>query len=692
MSFRNTTKMELSDFLAIIAASVAISGTLAMLLAEIGFYSWFGWATLTISISLFLLIRNGSWRRFPRIQTPSLRNSVLLSLVIIIAALEFLRPFENVIGGVDTGIYFNTAVQIALHGSVVVHDPIMASLNQTSFSSLYDIPYGGWGFYGVQVEGFYIGNPSNGTVVPQFFYLLPSLMAAFYYAGGPMMALYFTPIVGLLSIIVVYAIVCRMCGSIIAAFSSVLLSLNFAQIYFSRSAFSDVLLQFLFFIAILACSKMFGGEHADFYASVFGLALGGMIVTRLEGWVGAIVLLLIVTLTFRHRILGKRFRPFLILVTSYGILVALSTWFLWKIYVHDLAVDAGVVGLMSRFGLGTGAQVELIVIGFALAIPLTLLAGLLMVPLLSSIVQRFPVPYPAKPSAMPLILLMTTVIYGHFALLSRGLTTSLRDLVQLSWYVGGFPGIAAGVIGLVIAKDRKRNSPLVILFFTFLIFYIFGSILAGVRGVILISPTHPWWARRFVAVVIPGLAIGVGVLSRELSRLRMRKLKIGLPIAIAFSLIILILTAQHLPLIQGYVEYDHVIPQIQQIASQLPTDSLILFQAGGYGEWIAPPLRFLYGMNPTPFRQIDNEVIKAVDLWLSKGRHVFILQGPGDQPDYLSRIACAFTVSRGTSFDIGFVTLSGPIGDFPTDIGTNQIRYLLYELSSSPIQSCTAIT
>jgi len=691
-------KVGLSDLTGIMTSSVVISGTIAMLLAELEIYSWFRWAALVISVSVLLLTRNGSWRRFPRVRRPSLRDSILFCLAIVIAAWELLRPFEDVIGGEDTGVYFNTAVQIALRGSVLVHDPVMASLNQTTFSSLYYPTFGGWGFYGCQHMGFYIDDPSKGLVVPQFFYLLPSLMAAFYSVDGPTTMLYFTPILSLLSIMAIYVIVRRINGSLVAALSTTLLSLNFAQIYFSRAPFSDDLLQLLFLVAILAYSKMWGGEHFRFYASVFGLTVGGLIITKLEGWMGALVLLLVVTFTFRHQVLSQRFRLLLILVTCYGILSALSTWFFWRIYVHDVALM-----LVSRIGLGKLAQFDFISVGLALAIPMTLLAGLSIPSLLSRIAQHLPKLVSGNPfrtsvtrlRAIVLVLLMTAVFYGYFVWPSGGITEGSWNLVKLGWYVGGFPGLAAGLIGLAIiaSKDWKRNKALVSLFVVYFVFYMLGGIYVdNVLSPVLFSARHPWWARRFVAIVIPTIAIGIGELVRDISHLRVRKFKVGLPVALVVCLVILVLTAQHLPLIQGYIEYKQVTQEIQFVASQFPSDSMILYHDGGYGEWIAVPLRFMYGMNPIPFREVNDEVTRVIDLWLSRGKHVFLIQVPGDPLNYASELACAFTIRGVANIDIKFTTISGPVGYFPTGVTIGHIVYVICELSPSPSRSCTPMT
>jgi hypothetical protein len=670
-----------------------------MALAEVGVYSWLSWAAIISVFSVFLIWK-GSRGGFPELERTPVRDLLLLFLVIVISAWELHRPFESILGAQDTGVYFNTAVQIALHGTVVARDPVMASLNQTTFTSLY-YQKCLCGSYGSVQEGFYIYNPVEGLIVPQFFYLFPSLMAAFFTSNEPTTMLYFTPILSLLSIVTLYVIVREISGVLAAALSASLLGLNFAQIYFSRAPYSDILLQFLFLSAILAYLKIANGQHPRFYVVVFGLALGAMTITKLEGWLGAVALLCVVTLSFRDQILDRSFKPLAILLSFFGILSGLSTWFFWQDYVYDVAIDlrAG----MLRYGLGRVAEGGLFSLGMALAFPVILLTSLsLSSPISRKMLQRIPrgsIKIDDKVKlVIPLVLITVVLCYGYYLWPHGDITGSSWTLDKLGWYVGNFPGLAAGLIGLVLigSTQWKRTKAVVVLCLMFLVFYIAGTIYADIRVAVFFGPLQPWWVRRFVALVIPALTIGIGAIVSDISRIRIRTLRIGQPIGIGIALLILLLTAQHILLIQGYVEYDRVTQQVQLVASTMPSDSMILYprQCGSalnstVCEWIAAPLRFMYGMNPTPFSTMSGEVVRAANLWFAKGNHVYLLLAMADSPNYVSQFACGFVVSKVASFDINFVTISGPPGYFPTNPATLTVGYLLYELTPSQTQSCT---
>ena len=82
----------------------------------------------------------------------------------------------------------------------------------------------------------------------------------------------------------------------------------------------------------------------------------------------------------------------------------------------------------------------------------------------------------------------------------------------LTWYLSPF-GVAAGVAGLLVALvalGRTKRPPtaavagLVAVFMTMLLYLWTPNV----------TPDHPWAMRRFAAVAIPGLAIGVAVAGR----------------------------------------------------------------------------------------------------------------------------------------------------------------------------------
>jgi arginyl-tRNA--protein-N-Asp/Glu arginylyltransferase len=174
------------------------------------------------------------------------------------------------------------------------------------------------------------------------------------------------------------------------------------------------------------------------------------------------------------------------------------------------------------------------------------------------------------------------------------------------------------------------------------------------------------------------VAIGLGEFTRELSKLDFRQMKIGRPIAVAFFLVVLLLTAQHLPLIENYVEYRDALQQTETLALQFPANSVILYQVNDvYGELVAVPLRYMHGLNPIPFQQFDQNVMNAVSRWLADGFSVYLLHVPDNQT---SKFGKYFIVDKITTVTLKYEVLTGQYGFFPSGAVTLKIDYPIVEL------------
>ena len=157
-------------------------------------------------------------------------------------------------------------------------------------------------------------------------------------------------------------------------------------------------------------------------------------------------------------------------------------------------------------------------------------------------------------------------------------------------------------------------------------------------------------------------------------------MKIGKPLSIAFLVVVLILTAQHLPLIANYVEYKDALQQTDALALQFPANSVILYPANDvYAEWVAVPLRYEHGLNPIPVQRFDQHVIDAVNTWLAERLHVYLLHVPENQA---SQFSAHFAVQKVTTVTLSYVLLTGPYGFFPTRVATVMIAYPIIELKS----------
>ena len=108
--------------------------------------------------------------------------------------LFFLAPHETILGGQDSGVYFNTGANIALTGEIISTDPLVPVINQTAQDPKVGSIVISQFLSGVakqesrflfvrnyRLPGFFILNNlqglSTGEVVPSFFHLYPSYLA-----------------------------------------------------------------------------------------------------------------------------------------------------------------------------------------------------------------------------------------------------------------------------------------------------------------------------------------------------------------------------------------------------------------------------------------------------------------------------------------------------------------------------------
>ena len=83
---------------------------------------------------------------------------------------------EYVIGGRDPGVYLNEGIQIAQRGSLIVDDPLVASIPE-AYHRLF-FPIGGSPTrHGSRFMSFFIVDPDKGYVVGQFPHLYPVWVA-----------------------------------------------------------------------------------------------------------------------------------------------------------------------------------------------------------------------------------------------------------------------------------------------------------------------------------------------------------------------------------------------------------------------------------------------------------------------------------------------------------------------------------
>jgi len=235
-------------------------------------------------------------------------ENIIVILLIICSVLFFFHPYEWIAGARDPGVYVSTGVHIAKSGSIFIQDPLLAQMNTSIQEALYDVePANVYGFiswadtnFKFQFPGFFITNLDSGTITPQFLHVFPIWIAIFYSIFGLFGIFYVNPIFGVLSIISLYLVGKTLFSWKIGVLAGLILILNFAQIWYARYPFAEIMTQF-FILSGLMIFIQFSKSYNKYLAIMSGLLFGLAFLTKIE----SLVLLLPFFIYYAYKYLNK---------------------------------------------------------------------------------------------------------------------------------------------------------------------------------------------------------------------------------------------------------------------------------------------------------------------------------------------------------------------------------------------------
>lgn len=262
--------------------SVATTGWVAFVLAEIGWYSIELVLALQVVYALigsWWLAKTKTWSlRLPdfKINRRNLDGAAILAVLVLAVGLFCWRTHESMVGAQDSGTYYDTGINIAQTGSIMVNDPLLTTFDTQGngpFDNFTEGKLQSQLLQGLPGEAnrylfisfqrlpafFAIDNATGlhtGQEVPQFLHFYPVLIALAYSLFGIFGGFYLTPLLGVLGVFAVYATARRLLPeprqSWIAVLAALLLTLDPVQVWFVRETLTETTLQFLIFTAIYA--------------------------------------------------------------------------------------------------------------------------------------------------------------------------------------------------------------------------------------------------------------------------------------------------------------------------------------------------------------------------------------------------------------------------------------------------------
>ena len=630
----------LSLLFASLALGVAVTGWLALLLAELGWFS-IGllsglWLLLVLVLGVVAIrgrkegspsasIRVPEKPPSSRFNIPSWLQYPLLVVWLLAASWLFFRPHEYVTGAADAGVYVNLAANISNSGAILIDDPTLAELDPALYPAvlrpLPDREYASRVAPYYLLPGFYVPGSPAGQIIPQFYPLHAVWQAIAFSLGGVRAALLMTGLWGLLGGMAIYLVGRRIAGWEAAFLALTGLTINALQVWFARYPTTEPLTQFLLWSAVWSMMIWLQDEEpAPLWGFLAGLTLGELFLVRIDTY---FLLALPFVIWFYLRWSGRWRREHWWFYIPLGLLTFHSLLHaLWQSRPYFFSIFGYGVGLLRRNWTLVAAA---IIFGAAIILVLGVYRNQM------DRLKRWR--RPVVWAAVAAVILLAA--YGWFIRPNLGLPEGVSEywyggeqipagldrenLVRLGWYLTPF-GIAlatAGICLMLLEIDRQKAIILSV-GLIFSLIYLWR---------IQANPHQIYTMRRYVPAVLPFAMIATGYLFGWLFQRKFAWLQ---AIGVVLALVWLFALAQAAQDFIRQVDHEGLITQLEAMDEQLAANSILIFNDQSIlpdGDFIGTPLRFLFGHDVFSIRDqdaLDVAALRAtIRQWRNTGRQVY---------------------------------------------------------------------
>jgi hypothetical protein len=643
--------------------SLAISSALGLALAAAGVYSLPRLLLANGVVTTTLLVVGRGQLRLPA-STPRLGWTAALpaGLIVLATLIVFhVPPSEYVMGGKDPGVYVNEGILIDKQGSLAITDSLVASL-PTEFLSLYiprfttptqTVPWGA--SYGDRFLGFHLVDPDQGEVAGQFLHFYPLLVAIGYNINGLTGVRSVIGLLAILGIVALYFCGVWLVGRPAATGGALLLTLNVANVWYSRYPNAEISLQVLVFAGLLAFSRAtVDGDR--FFAPVAALLVTLACFAHVTGvlFMGAVS---------AAAVLGqfdRRSPPvtFLLLLAVGAVLTTLYYAMVMAVYMERH------VRFISNIPYITAWALAAIVFG-----------GLLLRLFRSRAAPRLRAGLPWV--VVGVVGVLATYAYFFRVPVGRLAPHDADSLRTFTHFYLTPLGLAAALVGLLVIVRRRFWPGL-----AFLVTLIGFSLVFFYK--IRVVPEHFWAARRFLAVILPGACLLIGTAAfpqafgSSVDGRRARALMFGVGVVIVMAIGFQYAQAT-LPILK-HVEYAGLIPQLETLNAQIQRTDLVLVESRQSSDLhtLALPLGYIYDRQVLVFHppNPDKDLFKKFMAW-AKGRYrrVLFIGGGGSLLESRSVMAVPLSTAR---FEIP--EYESPYHTYPREVRSKRYDVSLYEL------------
>jgi len=562
-----------------VVLSVSAASLIALFLAEAGYLRiWLLDLLLaTLAVAARLLLGDIKTPIFtPR---PVRWEIVVVVVLVLLSLLMFFRPAEFVAGEGDPEYYFNNGYHLAHTGSMSVYDRSVPKMSEFEIGSFY--------YTGIaQFFPFHLRNRATGRIQPLLYHLLPTWIALFIMLFGTWGGLYVVPLFALLGMLALFALARRFSGLLGAAIATLLGTLFFLQVWFSRAPTSEVFCQLFVLAAIL-----FFYEFLSTGDILIGVAAAASATAASTARPEALIIVIPMLLVMAARMFRERYRA--------GDYAFVNAILLGQIYVWFYVRFCEFQYVSSNFGkvlrlFGRESNMSRFMLAWAILIGLAFIfynvpvINRYLVKVGERVSNRFKQYTAALNKGLRVALslgILATFVYFYIA--PRASNASQKFFTNTALFFGGVT-VFIFVLCLclfVYELDSLGASFLIATFLMANILFLQESSLALGR--------FPWDSRRFMLVVVPMLAVGFGYLANRLWMTRRVAFRTLVIIASAFFLI---LFCYHLAPIFNLTEYKGVDRQLTAYAKKMDKD-VVIFTGGYLGETVGLPLRYQHGVD-----------------------------------------------------------------------------------------------
>jgi 4-amino-4-deoxy-L-arabinose transferase-like glycosyltransferase len=628
-------------------------GWVALLLAELGRFSLLAlgaiWAVAVVLLGWLAIRRSAlrAWQEWLVAGKPTGLTDLtasthalprwelgILAAWLIAACVLFFRPHEFVVGGADAGVYVNLGASIARSGSIVLHDPLLASFGKALEPALLRaLPAPEYTPY-YYLPGFYVPDAPPGQIIPQFYPLYPVWQAVSYTLGQAPAELHITGLWAVLACLAAYVFVRRLWGWKAALLALGTLSLTGLQVWFARYPTSEMLTQYLFLVGAWAFTVWTTEERSHaVWPALAGAALGQLFLTRID----VFPFLAVLPLVFIWRRWDARaqrqdlwFYALFILLVAHSLVHGL--WQSAPYFFNQIGFQTYMLGANQRYTLPL-----LVTVVASLILLVVLDRDPAMRGRLAEWLRHHRVAW-----SLPLALIVIGLaIYGYFVRPQVGQMTvhaywyaggsipnlDYENLLRLGWYFTPFGVMlaAASVALMIVLEDYRRTAFFLGVGLFFSVFYLWR---------IQINPHQVYAMRRYVPEVVPFLVICVAWALNWVYEGRTRLWRTAGVVLAAAWVVALGMSARGLI---SHVDFRGLAGQVEQLNATFQPNSVIIYYDPtpvGLGDLFGTPLRFLYGHDVVVIRnmeRLDQAAFRQlVSKWRTDGRTLYWVTPDGD--------------------------------------------------------------